>query len=81
MKQITLKEEFEYYIAHQSDFVSKFAGNFVVLKNNEVLGVYGSEIEAYQETQKNEEIGTFLIQFVNPGEENYTQTFCSQATF
>lgn len=78
MDKNLLKEEFEYYIAHQSEFVTKYAGKFIVLKDKKVIGAYDSEIEAYQESQKENELGTFLIQHVESGAENYTQTFYSQ---
>lgn len=73
-----LKDEFEYYLEHQADFVAKYAGRYIVLKNHEVLGVYETNIEAYQETEKEHELGTFLIQFVQAGEDSYTQTFHSR---
>ena len=41
-----LEKEFEYYLAHQAELVAKFDGKFVVIKGNEVLGAYDSEIEA-----------------------------------
>jgi hypothetical protein len=78
MEENKLKQEFEYYIAQQADFVAKYLGKFIVLKDKKVIGVYDSEIEAYQESQKENELGTFLIQHVESGAENYTQTFYSQ---
>lgn len=76
-----LSDEFRYYLAHQSEFVDKYSGKFVVIKNDTLLGVYDDEIQAVAETRKNEEMGTFLVQLVTPGEEAYTQTFHSRVTF
>lgn len=73
-----LKDEFDFYIKNQADFVEKYLGKFIVLKNHEVLGVYDSNIEAYQETEKTHALGTFLIQLVQEGNESYTQTFHSR---
>ena len=78
MDKNVLKEEFEYYIVHQDELVRQYAGKFIVLKNKKILGAYDSEIEAYQESQKGNKLGTFLIQHVGSGVENYTQTFYSQ---
>lgn len=75
----TLENEFEYYLAHQDDFVSKYPGKVIVLKNHEVLGVYDSEVQAVKETSKNHKLGTFLIQRCSPGEE--TQTYHSRVMF
>lgn len=76
-----LKQEFEYYLAHQNDLVEKYNGKFIVIKNQAVVGVYDSEIEAYTESVKTMELGTFLIQECLPGEESYTQTFRTRVIF
>ena len=73
-----LSREFQYYKQHQDELVSKFEGKYIVIKDEEVIGSYSSELEAYLETKKNHALGTFLIQFCAPGKENYTQTFHSR---
>lgn len=73
-----LEKEFKYYLSHQKDLVEKHKGKFIVLKNEKVIGVYDSHSEAYSETIKNEELGTFLIQHCLPGTDSYSQTFHSQ---
>ena len=76
-----LEREFKYYKEHQLDLVRKFQGRFVVIVGDEVVGDFDSEIQAYLETKKTHEVGTFLIQLVQPGTESYTQTFHSRVTF
>ena len=76
-----LDKEFQYYIDHQAELVEKYLGKFLVIKNLSVIGVYNTEIEAYSETIKKHELGTFLIQECLPGDENYTQTFRSRVIF
>jgi len=78
---VMLKEEFDFYIKNQSEFVEKYKGKFIVIKGKEVIGVYDTEIIAYAETIKNEELGTFLIQECQPGNESYTQTFRTRVIF
>jgi len=73
-----LENEFKYYLEHQSELVEKYNGKFIVLKNEIVIGAYNSNREAYLETVKTEELGTFLIQHCTPGSESYSQTFHSQ---
>ncbi len=75
---MTLEQDFQYYKDHQAEFVEKYDGKFIVLKNQAVIGVYENEIQAYEETKKAEKLGTFLIQHVSAGEEGYTQTFYSR---
>lgn len=76
-----LEPDFKYYLAHQADFVKKYNGKFVVIKNRTVIGVYDDQATAVSETEKTEELGTFLIQKVEPGDEAYTQTFHSRVAF
>lgn len=73
-----LKKEFQYYLDHQDELVKRYNNKFIVIKNDKVIGVYGSHSEAYSETVKNEQLGTFLIQHCLPGKESTTQTFHSQ---
>ena len=69
-----LAREFHYYLAHQDEFVEQYDGKVVVIKDCEVLGAYGSYIEAVVETQKaGHELGTFLAQAVSPGPDAYTR--------
>lgn len=76
-----LKEEFEYYLANQEEFVKQYEGKFLVIKDRKIVGVYNSEIEAYTDSVEKYELGTFLIQECQPGSENYTQTFRSRVIF
>ncbi len=78
----TLKDEFEYYLAHQDKMVEKYDGNVIVIKNHKVLGEYDSELAAFTETIKFHEKGSFIIQRVSEGTEAYTATYnTSRVTF
>ena len=76
-----LEKEFKYYIDNQKELVKKYDGRYIVIKDKEVVGDYGSEAEAYDESVKEYELGTFLIQFCSPGKKDYTQTFHSRVVF
>lgn len=76
-----LKKEFEYYLAHQADFVKNYDGKVIVLKNQKVIGVFDDAPTAVRETQKTEPLGTFLVQKVEPGAGATTQTFHSRVAF
>ncbi|MBU0494384.1 MAG: hypothetical protein KKB13_21245 [Chloroflexi bacterium] len=73
-----LEKEFDYYVEHQDELVKSYADKYIVLKNETVLGAYDSLQEAIRETTKTEELGTFLVQKVEPGKTNYTQVFHSR---
>ena len=76
-----LEQEFKYYLDHQQELVDKYNGKFVVIVGESVDGVYGSQPEAYIESSKKHALGTFLIQKVSPGNQDYTQTFHSRVIF
>lgn len=76
-----LEKEFKYYLEHQEELLKEYAGKFLVIKGQKVLGVYDTEIIAYQEAQKENELGTFLIQLCSIGSDNYTQSFNSRVVY
>jgi predicted Zn-dependent protease len=74
-----LKREFEYYRAHQEEIVKQYAGRYVVIKDQKVIGHYGDQLTAITETSKHHEPGTFLVQKAEPG--NIQQTFHTRVAF
>jgi len=73
-----LEKEFQYYIDHQDQLVAMYDGQFIVIKDGNVIGVYYGMIEAIEDTMKEHELGTFLVQKCEEGEESYTMTFHSR---
>jgi hypothetical protein len=76
-----LQKEFQYDLDHQDEMVRQYDGKFVVIKDGKVLGAYDDELTAITQTQKTQELGTFLVQKVSPGENAYTQIFHSRVAF
>lgn len=74
MRRQGLADEFNYYLEHQDDLVKEYNGKVIVIKDRRVLGAYDSDTEAVIDTQKNHELGTFLVQSVSPGTGAYTQS-------
>lgn len=76
-----LQKAFQYYLKNQKELVKKYEGKYLVLKDTEILGAFDDEITAIRESCKKHELGTFLVQLVEPGEDSYTQTFHSRVAF
>ena len=76
-----LQKELEYFKAHQEELVKQYEGKFIIIRDQNVEGVYDTEIEAYTEAQKKFELGTFMIQQCVAGKESYTQSFHSRVSF
>lgn len=67
-----LKKEFQYYIDHQTELVSKYNGKFIVIIGESVVGAFSTKAEAYIDSVGKYKLGTFLIQWCAPGPESYT---------
>lgn len=76
-----LSQEFEFYLANQDKIVSEYNNKYVVIKDRKIVGAYDDELTAVSESQKHFELGTFLVQKVEPGDNAYTQTFHSRVVF
>lgn len=74
----SLQKEFDFYKAHQAELVSEYNGKYLVIKDQAVVGVYGTREEAIQESMEQYALGTFLVQYVQSGISNHTQTFRSR---
>ena len=76
-----LQKEFQYYINHQKELVEKYRGKVLVIKNEKVIGVYDSDLEAVEKTSEKHDIGTFLVQKCDSGTNSFTQSFHSRVWF
>jgi hypothetical protein len=79
--EVPLKREFDFYLAHQAELVKDHNGKYVVIKDQKVVGVYDDQASALSETVKNHDLGSFLVQKVEPGEQSHTQVFHSRVAF
>lgn len=76
-----LQQEFDFYKAHQAEFVKEHEGMYLVIKDQAVIGVYGTREQAIQESMKEHKLGTFLVQYVQAGDKSISQTFHSRVMF
>ena len=76
-----LNQEFKYYLDNQDEFVKKYLGKFLVIKDQQIVGVFDTKTQAYDDSTSKFELGTFLIQYCKAGSSSHTQTFHSQVIF
>lgn len=76
-----LEKEFQFYLDNQQKLLQDYNGKYIVIIGSEVKGAYNSEIEAFSESKKKYELGTFLIQKCTSGKDDYTETFHSRVVF
>jgi len=78
---MALETEFQYYVQNQQKLVEKYAGKVLAIKNEEVLGVFDSESEAVKSLSDKHELGSYLLQRCQQGDESYTRAFHSRVVF
>ena len=76
-----LEKEFQYFLDNQEELVKKYNGKYIVIIGEKIVGDYSTELEAYNESVKKYDLGTFLIQLCISGADTYTQTFHSRVIF
>lgn len=80
--KVTFKEEFDYYRAHQDEFVQKYDGRVIALKGETLIGVYDTRSEAMWDLiGKHGTKKSFFIQRVSEGKEAYTITIATPGVF
>jgi hypothetical protein len=77
----TIKDLFKWYLENQSGLVKRYDGRVLVIKDNQVVGLFDNEESAYFDSMSKYKPGAFIIQKCTPGEEAYTQTFHSRVSF
>ena len=76
-----LESEFKYYLDNRDELVKKFLGRYLIIKDQQVVGDYATEMDAYNDGLSKYEPGAFLIQQCLPGDKSITQTFRSRVVF
>ena len=76
-----LDKEYQFFLANREELVKKYTNKYIVIRGEEVVGVYDSELKAYIESKNKYELGTFFIQLCTINDHELTQTFNSRVTF
>jgi hypothetical protein len=61
-----LKTENDFFNRNIVELIEKYRWKFIVIKGEQVIGVYDSPITAYKETVKHHHPLTFLVQGCQP---------------
>lgn len=71
------EKELAFFIAHQDELVARHEGKTLVIRGENIEGVYRSPLEAFLAAQRQFTVGTFMIQPCEPGPSAYTVTINS----
>ena len=70
-----LNKEYDYFISSLDELMTKYAGKYIAIKNETVIGDYDSFDDAYVQTSKAEKLGSFIIQHCVPDDEDSVAHF------
>lgn len=59
-----LEKEYEYYNKNKDKFIKEYLNKYIVIKGDNVLGVYNSKADAAKTTLSEYQLGTFMIKLV-----------------
>ncbi len=76
-----LRKALDWYIKNQVELVEKYEGKFVVIKDDQLLGIYDNELTAFETTRKEHAPGSFIVKKCEAGRESYVQKFHSRVAF
>ncbi len=74
-----LEKEYDYFVSLRDRLVEEHRGEYVIIKDNEIIGFYPSENAAIT-AMTGHELGTFLVQQCIPEDESI-QKYHSRANF
>ena len=75
-----LQKEYAYYQSHKKELNDQYPGKFLGIVGEEVVGVFTSELEAYEQLKKKYGVGRFLIQ-ESVQDSNHIQRYHSRVAF
>jgi len=76
-----LEKEYAFYQKNQQKLLKKYKDKVLVIKGEEVVGVYDNEATAYEVSISRYNLGTFLIQKCIEDKKEAAQTFHSRVIF
>ena len=75
-----LDQEYKYFKDNQKQLLKKYPNKVLVIKGEQIEGIYDGEEAAYKDAVSKFELGTFLIQRC-VAEDKAVQTFHSRVIF
>lgn len=55
-------KDFTWFLDNYDELFKKYGNSFLAIKNGKVLGSYNSYADGVRNTEKTEELGTFIVQ-------------------
>jgi hypothetical protein len=75
-----LDKDFAFFKEHLADFLKDHRGEYVVIKNEQVIGFYKTQDEAFRAMQDSQ-LGTFLVQNIKPSDQSIIEYYTQRVVF
>jgi len=69
--------DYKWFLDNYNELYERYGKTFLVIKNQNVLGVFPSYAEGVKAASKDNELGTFIVQGCNGEESAYTNYISS----
>ena len=77
MNETLQDRDYSWFIDNLPMLYQKYGDDYIVIKNKNVIGRYKSFAEGVHNTEKTEEIGTFIVQKCGPNQESLMEHITS----
>lgn len=71
------EKEIEFFNKNKAKYRKEYLGKHVVISGAELLGIYDSDEQAYEEALKTKKPGEFMIKFITLTDDEVIQRFTS----
>ena len=78
---MSLEREFSYYLAYQQELAKEYEGQFLIIRDQKVVGAYKDRDEALDNALGEYELGDFLLQECLSDPESTVAVFRSRVAF
>lgn len=69
--------DYKWFLENYDSLFETYGDSYLAIKNKTILGAYHSYVEAINETEKTEPLGSFIVQYCNGNKTGYTNNIAS----
>ena len=69
--------DYKWFLDHYDQLFREYGISYLAIKDEKVIGAYSSYAEALHEAEKQEPVGSFIVQYCNGNESGYTNYIAS----
>ena len=75
-----MEKDYTFFKSHLNEYLKTHKGEFVVIKDEQAVGFYASQLEAFT-AMKDSTLGSFLVQQIVPAEQSVIEFHTRRVQF